>query len=327
MTKALSDKLKVGSLICTVMVVFRHSLNLRAFFGSEAPDAYCLFVETGVSKLTEMAVPYFFLVSGFFFLRHSYADVSDYGAMLRKKSRTLFVPFLFWNVVGVLPLMLAGQFQYECGAWLYVRDCLRSDWNGALWYVRDLMTYMLLVPLYGWVFAWNRKWFYVLVGLVLFRHWLPVDCSWLSSEGVLFFFLGGVLSRWNPMLRFRCPAWLAALLLAVWMVSCFVFPHCYAVHRYNHLLGLYVFWQALDYVPSAGLLRVSSYSFFIYVTHLYLLKGMKIGLARHFPGSGGVAMAAYFLLPLFSVGIALLVGRLWKRYSPRTFAWVTGGRG
>lgn len=56
----LSSKIKIASLLCTMMVVYRHSLNYLAFFNSWTGHGISGFVEDGVSLLTEIAVPYFF---------------------------------------------------------------------------------------------------------------------------------------------------------------------------------------------------------------------------------------------------------------------------
>ena len=68
MTKELSDKIKLISLICTVMVVYRHAHTFEAFRGDgkETWEIYN-FIAHGVTYLTSIAVPYFFLISGFFF--------------------------------------------------------------------------------------------------------------------------------------------------------------------------------------------------------------------------------------------------------------------
>lgn len=64
--KQLSDKIKIGSQICTLGVVFRHSLNLQAFGISEFSPSMLTCIETGVSKMTEVAVPFFLLSLDFF---------------------------------------------------------------------------------------------------------------------------------------------------------------------------------------------------------------------------------------------------------------------
>lgn len=330
MTQELSEKFRLGSLICTIMVVYRHSLNLEAFLGGPVAGSYCTFFESGVSKLTEIAVPYFFLLSGYLFFSHSYMKLDSYQRMLKKKVRTLFIPFIFWNLVGILPLMLAGQFVFELNPLLYIRDILRSDWNGVLWYVRDIMILMLLVPLYGWIFSYNKKWLYFLIFIALFTYWIPVDCSYLSSEGLLFFFLGGVIRDMDKIIAWRCPVWAVVSFTALWLFSCFFYPCFWPIHKYNTLVGVFLLWQLLNYIPIAWkriFLRAASYSFFIYVTHLYLVKAMKVTWAKYYFGNEAMAMIAYIIIPVITVVISFFIGKYWHKYMPHSFLFVTGGRG
>lgn len=60
-SKQLSNKFKIASFLCTVMVVYRHSLNLQAFYEEDEYKLISTTIETGISKLTEIAVPFFFL--------------------------------------------------------------------------------------------------------------------------------------------------------------------------------------------------------------------------------------------------------------------------
>lgn len=60
------------------------------------------------------------------------------------------------------------QFVYETHWWMYGQQILNSEWNGVLWYVRDIMTMMLLAPLYSWLFVVNNKWLYFVVTALLF---------------------------------------------------------------------------------------------------------------------------------------------------------------
>lgn len=83
----LSSKIKIASLLCTMMVVYRHSLNYLAFFNSWTGHGISGFVEDGVSLLTEIAVPYFFIISGFFFFGFLITKKIITSKCLRKKRR------------------------------------------------------------------------------------------------------------------------------------------------------------------------------------------------------------------------------------------------
>lgn len=329
MDKFLSEKIKIISFLCTIMVVFRHGFNLQAFGLSNHETSYVTIIEHGVSKLTEVAVPYFFIVSGYFFFRYSYYGNGEYVTMLRKKMHTLFIPFLFWNIVGIIPLLLMNQFVFENTLWRYILQLLNSDWNGVLWYVRDIMTMMILAPLYSWVFVINNRWLYVLLFTLLFINWWPVECCWVSSEGILFFFLGGILQK-NTTFLYKCMPTTALFVTgSIWIISCFFFPFYWPVHRYNTLLGLIVIWQLFRYLPkqlSSWMLSTSVYSFFIYVVHSFIVKSMKVGVAHFFHGNEIVALISYLILPLFTIGIAIYLGKFSNKYLPTVFKIIIGGR-
>ena len=330
MEQSLSDKIKIGSFLCTVLVVLRHSLNLQAFGLINDNGTLTTFIEMGVSKQTEIAVPFFFMVSGFFFFRHTYYGKNEYVRMVAKKWHTLFVPFLFWNLIGMVIILITQRLVCEDEWWRYCIQLLHSDWNGVLWYVRDIMSMMLLVPFYGWIFMIDNKWLYIALFIGLFLHWVPVDCSWLSSEGMLFFFLGGVLQRHSDVLKWRISKHGLWLITAIWLASCFVYPHYWAIHKYNTLLGLIVGWQWLDYISNKWygvLLRLSPFTFFIYVMHADILKVMKVSLAHFFPFNELVALLAFSLLPVVTVIMLFYIGICWCKKYPNSFLFVTGGRG
>lgn len=337
MDKALSDKIRIASLLCTFMVVVRHSRNLQAFWGTENVDNICAFVENGCSILTEIAVPFFFLISGFFFLRYSYYSKEVYVSMAKKKGKSLFLPFLFWNLVGWAILWLCGELikdnplDEKKTILDYALGFLLSDYYGPLWYVRNLILMMAVVPLYGWIFNMNRSWIYILVLIPLLIWWYPVDCAWWSSEGWFFFLMGGVLWRYQKVLSVKFPVAIQIVMVGVWLMMCFVrWEWSFWMNKATTLMGVITFWQLLNYIQGKVLsicLSFASFSFFMYVNHFYLVKGMKVLLAQNFPQNEAIALVAYFVLPIITFALLLLMGHYWKRLLPRMYSVCMGGRG
>lgn len=62
MCNELSSKIKLISLFCTIMVVYRHAYTAESFSGVFHPnwDIYN-FIAHGITYLTSIAVPFFFL--------------------------------------------------------------------------------------------------------------------------------------------------------------------------------------------------------------------------------------------------------------------------
>lgn len=326
-TKVLSEKIKIASFICTVMVVFRHSRNLQAF--DISADSYCAFIETVFSKITEIAVPYFFLVSGFFFFSQSYCKFCAYKTMFSKKLRTLFIPFLFWNIVGFIIFAFAGQIGFNDYWYVYIINILTSTWNGPLWYVRDLMTMIFFIPVYGWIMNWGKWWLFTIVFIVLFHLWIPVACNWVSYESILFFFGGGILWRYPIVINYKTNRWVLGILFVIWMMRCIIFPNSWFLNKYNIILGIIVFWQLLNYLPKKihnKCLKIAPFSFFIYVAHIFVVKIAKAGANHFFHGNDFVALITYFACPIITIALLFHLGKKWKKHFLSSYNLVTGNR-
>ena len=336
MNQELSNNIRIASLLCTLMVIFRHSRNLIAFWGTENITNTCSFIENGVSTLTEIAVPYFFLVSGFFFFRSSYSNKADYSAMIIKKCKTLLIPYIIWNIIGFAVLWLAGSWVNDNPTSVnslaaFFEGLLRSDYDGPLWYVRNLMMMMALVPIYGWIFQMNKPIIYGVIGIGLLLWWWPVDCAWYSSEGFLFFFLGGVLQQNQILWDKRLPLAPLAILTCLWMAFCFLHPlWSIWMNKLTTLIGIICVWSWLTYMPNdsfkAWMLKMSSFAFFIYVTHIFVIKTLKLLIAHECPQQEVVALLAYFGLPFVTFLLLYCVGKLWSKLNSLSFRLCMGGR-
>lgn len=328
MLRSTSDKIRVASFIATILVVFRHAVNLQAFGVSGVAS----FIENGCSFMTDVAVPFFFMASGFFFFRYSYGSVPVYLNMLKKKISTLLLPFLIWNLVGALVLLIYdkhGMLGDSFGGCLY--HLFMSHWYGPLWYVRDIMIMMALVPLYGWIVDKKLLFLHVAaICLIAFRFWAPGWVTLLTGEGITFFLLGGLILHFPSILEKRIPNWITLILLAVWIyLSFFVTVWDNAIHKSSILVGLVSFWFSLDILPRKIYdwgLKLSSFSFLIYVTHANVLKFVKVVMAHYFEGNEAVALLAFAFVPLAVVLIIVGVGSFWKKQTPDLYNLCIGGR-
>ncbi len=101
------------------------------------------------------------------------------------------------------------------------------------------------------------------------------------------------------------------------------------IHRLCLLACLPAFWLSLDLITDrlkCSCLSVASFSFFIYVTHFYLHKVFKVGLAYLFPENATVAILSFFIIPIVTIAIVVYLGGLWKQYHPQSYYLCTGGR-
>lgn len=332
MNEQISNKIRVAGLICTIMVLYRHSLNYLAFFGNWNGEGISRIVENSFSILTEIAVPFFFVVSGFFFLKKDYNNYRSYFLMVKGKFKSLIIPFLFWNLIGLLVMsVVAFGDVRDMSFGKHLSSLLFSEWYGPLWYVRDLITMMLFVPLYGWIFKRAHPLVLTIMGVLLFLYWIPVDCSWVSSEGVFFFYLGGMISKRDSLLTYKAGIVPFAIIGFVW-ISLIVVLYGHSnvwVEKVCILTGIFSLWNAIDLLSGRMnnfFIRYSSYAFFLYVTHFYLEKILKSGVAHFFYGNDIAAVVTYLIVPVITILLVIPIGILWRKLSIGTYSIVVGGR-
>jgi len=318
------------------MVVYRHSLNYFAFFGSGNSNHFNIFVQNGVMTFTEVAVPIFFIISGYFFFRKPILSIHDYFAMLRKKTNTLVIPFAFWNIVGLFILILSHEILIN-GIVTHPLNIfikfLKSDYYAPLWYVQNLILYMILSPIFFWLLKSNMRILLYIVLIIEFFLWRPVDCYWFSSEGVLFFTIGGILQ--NSYLRSNTLNnyffLFVILFFFLWIFISFgnfVWSNIY-IHKFNTLLGVTCFWFILNYLPKfieSMFFKISVYSFIIYCSHFYILKTLKIGIAHFYFNNNIVSLISFLVLPIITIVIILLIVKPIKKIIPNAYKIVTGNR-
>lgn len=331
-SEKLSTKFKICSLIATIFVVYRHAFVINAFYkNTNEASNILIFTTKIISSLTEIAVPIFFIISGFFFFKYNYYLKQNYINMIKKKFQSLFVPFIIWNIVGLGILFLYDKTSIPDSFYEFIQNFFYSEYYGPLWYVRDMMLLMLLVPLFQWIYM--PKWNWVLLAIIplLFVYWIPVDCFCISSEGPLFFVTGGIISHQTIILEKKLPCILSISLFLLWLTIstfCNLWSHEF-LHKINTIIGILAFWNIIDFIPqkwTESFKYYSAFSFFIYCTHFYSIKTVKIILAHYFPGNSIVALLTFLVVPLLIILILIRTGIYLKNKHHKFYLVLTGNR-
>ena len=174
--------------------------------------------------LTHIAVPTFFLISGYlFFRRWQQWDGKLYLTKMKTRFRTLVIPYLCWNALAILlgvalrlgafllkgaPLSNIPLF-FEENGWLRLFwNCNvwgnKVNWLGMptpasgpidlpLWFLRDLIVVTVLTPLFYLLLKHTRHYGVLLLGLAYVSGIWPVIPG-LSITAVFFFGLGAYFS-------------------------------------------------------------------------------------------------------------------------------------
>lgn len=190
--------------------------------------------------LTSVAVPCFFVISGFlFFNKTPELTLPIYRDKMRKRFHTLVIPYLLWNLIPLLIIFLSrgksvlfsGESlvsylhfcrDYLAGhGWLdifwgcnvyggYIHGWLgnevwyTSPFNYPLWYIRNLIVVCFFSPLIYWAIKTFGKWMLVPMVILYFGN-IDVLIPGLDAMTLLYFGIGSyfAINRKNIVSAFR----------------------------------------------------------------------------------------------------------------------------
>lgn len=236
----------------TVMVVFIHSfvsypVGDASYIGLMIYECVRIFFSHVVSHI---AVPVFFLVSGYYFFYG--CGGSDYGAKWSRRVSSLLVPYLLWNLAYVIFRVIVYSIHiFVSGTddmtslyswfteWIHGSDFLsllwdssrwddRFNWFGGriimsgpvllpLWFLRDLLVMVALAPLIHWLVNRIRRFF---ISALFFLYISGLSFFSVPAMTSLFFFSLGATLAINDetiigrFMLYRRWAYVLAVLLA-----------------------------------------------------------------------------------------------------------------
>lgn len=313
---------------------------------------YLLFSE----NFARLAVPLFFLFSGWLFFREGEAfDRKHCNEKLKRRLRSLLLPYLIWNLITLLMTgageMLFGAlssgnrtpiYDYSFGELL---QCFwiapQSTYSPAcapLWYIRDLMVTLLFARPICQVIRRVGGWLPLLLGVlwvfVPYRYTL-----WYGASLPAFFFF--TLGAWcalrgRDFVAFSLKAWRMALPLYI-AALCPILYFCskggvlYPIYNIGILCGMTLLVAlAGGCCPTKRLKNgpfIAGCSFFVYAAHILPITLLtKVVAAVVQPSTTGMCIVLYFGCPIVVTALMTALYALLRRFTPRLCNLLTGGR-
>jgi len=291
-------------------------------------------IETGFCTL---AVPTFFLISGFLLAGH--ADEKGWWRnAVRKRLLTLSVPYLLWGTLFWL-------FDYFRSHDLSLPCLLRSlglttcDMPGLypLWFVRSLFAIVVISPLLVWFVTRLRSLFLALMFVLMLAMPMFADCDSTAlrvakgifsiPSGTLYFSIGIYLRLYGlPSVNFRkvlIPMGIAGIILttasAVLELSGYLTAPKYCRMIAIPLLLLAFFKLVPDSKWPTWLTRCA---FPIFLLHVF-----SIGIYNNFLLRETNGLTAFAAKYVFAVALPIVAVVILRKLSPRLPALLFGGRG
>ncbi len=354
----ISRRIRILSLLAMVSVVIKHSAPTLPF--TEPVDLF--FRSLLTTSWTNWAVPYFFIVSGFFFANSS---DSGYGLQVRKKIKTLLLPYIMWAIIGFLimtPLnmlnnIMTGKPVIEHT--VFGLQGLMSVWsafgivanpirgmdgllgpacNGPLWYVRALLLLFLFSPLFVWLKRILPNALAITaLGIVLFIPYYVIPWITLPCSAIGYFLIG--MTYRNFIFCLRMPDsinMLCGLLTAACafvnaaMISDYVkipIVFCNIPRLFPLLMIVFAYHIVKRIEEKIPIDKIPlGWPFWTYCFHGTIISCIAVGCMIL---GGKSRMALYIIMlsvPVITLLLSFLAFKIMNTYFPKTLAFLCGGR-
>ena len=297
-----------------VLVTYAHSyggvIEGYSVLGS-GWDSYEVMKIVISQTLVKMAMPMFFVISGYlFFANVEKFNKTIYWQKIRRRVRTLLIPYIIWNLLMSVKLKTF---------------CLSIFWEPAnmpLWFLRDLIIVSLLTPIiYIGVKKINYWIFILLIPIYLTGIWAIQPGP--NPYAICFFTLGAYLSiqKINLVkvcLKMKKVAYLLTVFLALAMVLAYpsiIYSLLLLFFRVVSIVAVFclacrILSQANKRIPKTA----CDASYFIYLAHyVFFFSFIDTAFFSLFGNSTTSLCLHYLLCPLVKVAIFVAIYYIYRK--------------
>lgn len=353
MSPYMSDKLRILSFLSIILVLYVH------MYYTEGEHMSGLRVVENFWRwgLCPVAVPLFFVISGYLFFLHCPTGVNSIWPKLHKRARTLLVPYLIMNTLALLFYVLNLIIDYVPALGRVVNFRILETMQGSgvvqslfgfywsdpvafqLWFIRDLLVVILFAPIIYCILKYVSK---NLTGIMIFlviESLLIAGTTFSTYFGAAFWFLAGGFMAMHPKIRLANPTERLTSTLLFSILTA-VFAIWNTIERQTifewliPLVGIAALWTGYDALNKNRQKTLASrpilsflctYTFFVYLVHeplLNILKKLPLLVSR----SEVTFIISYIIIPVLFYVLAAWLGRGIKGAMPKAYRVFTGGR-
>ena len=341
---------KYSAILCLLVILIHNSIP--AYFdynGILCDDVLHYIITRIIPCITSIAVPSFFVLSGYlFYLNYNYSKTFS-----KYKSRfySLVIPYVVFNVCGTflemfmkLPFFasMASVTSEAMDPFIFRNFIIGLLFHKftVLWFVFALIIYSYLCPII-YLFLKNKYIgaiviiiSFILIGFGYIHITLP-DTLYFDTKSILYYLIGAYLGCHYKSFFFRSTSIIQAnisLIVLCVIVGCqLIFNLLNITYILITVLKVFSFWYICSYLcKNTKSKEWHKYSFFIYLTHLTIIR-FASGLLRTifnrlFDSFILEEFILYSLSFLITVYTCVKIATLWRKFHYSSFNFVTGGR-
>lgn len=334
-----------------LLVIFCHAstggnLDLQGVFPSNLCPVFA-------SIFGQIAVPAFFLLSGYlFFQKLAVWSWTVYFCKLRKRVCTLLIPYVFWIILyavfkicvmhqpviieGWSVLTLFGHYLPVTGVGNYwgFNNVEYGPILGPFWYIKDLMLLALCSPVFYGLYR-RKVLCLITLSILVFGYLISFGSPLLPMQltAILFFSIGAALSIHSieindcfvPYKRVLATLFVLGI-IAIYLWRTELWCRSFVAPFFRLTAVLFVFSLARNFRLPSSIAFLSGYSFFVYAAHPFIV---PFSYSTHITSlwhSPWIDMAVFFLRPLVIYLLLSAVCRMLQKIPVPGIGYLIGRR-
>lgn len=343
-TDYFSKKATIASFIMSVFVIYIHANNLSyyglAVNGKTIPNiAVNILGET----IGTVAVPFFFMMSAYWLFRF---DVHDRSAMnilvgkIKKKVKTICLPYLLWNTFGMIFYMVITRIPFAANMMNHgtaILITLSNVMEGiflhkyyfTFWYMQDLIGLIAISPIILIILKSKYTTLITIIATaiaVLFK----IDFTLFNGTSFLFFMIGAYMvahaNNYFESESNKAHGYFGAFVLA----GIIRYVNIPIMAELSYFISPILLWKSMDiflplrfYDQKIG--WFTTQSFFIYASHVIPVTVLGHLLAK-VNQTYLWATISYLIAPWITLALIYIVAKLLYELIPRFYGVICGGR-
>src|SRR5690606_24616874 len=289
-------------------------------------------ISNGIARI---AVPIFFMISGYLFYKDvTNGKLNEFALKFKKRWRSLVIPYFIWSLIGLLFYILLQSFPQSKPFFTQqlIRNFNLEDYFNTivlypipyqLWFIRDLIVLVLLSPL---IYLGLSKTRFLLIIIFTFAWIFDVDYILLTSESLLFFSLGAFLNIKkielnisHKLVEVKFVFFLLWVLLTAFQAFLYLSNAendilVRILHKMGLLFGIVTVWIFYDDLFDFDISKTKiyfcfEYTFFIFLCHEPLLTILKKLFYYLFGATEQSSFIIYIIAPILTILICITIAK------------------
>ena len=267
--------------------------------------------------------------------------------MIKKKLHSLVIPYLVWTSLTILFYWGAAKFSFMKGYFESKPDLYVSGWNlldwikafvgwgtesghpigGPLWFVRDLIFFILLVPI---IRFFMNKFSIAFLLLITIMYFYGFGLYFIGTDSIFYCILGAYVAQEDEKYDiYRFIPFIVSTCLSV--ISFFIMKSSTRGIEIYTCLMMLMLWSFSHYLVRNEKIRsllkkLAPYSFFLFAVHGTLMLIAKTLLCRMFTLAGVNFLIVWALCIILVAGGGTVLAVFVRNFMPKTWFILNGGR-